>query len=88
MKVVIDIPEESFNILKYKASHNIAECIIASGTPLPEVHGRLIDADALYKHMYVEAFEKDSDLQKWDSGCWIRFKMFENCLDAAPTILD
>ena len=47
---------------------------------------RLIDADALRKKMYHEAFETDSDMQKWESGCWVRYKMFENALDAAPTI--
>lgn len=47
---------------------------------------RPIDADALQETMYHEAFEKDSDLQKWDSGCWIRYKLFEKCIDAAPTI--
>ena len=46
---------------------------------------RLIDADALNDSMYHEAFETDSELQKWDSGCWIRYKMFENHLDMAPT---
>ena len=47
---------------------------------------RLIDADALRRAMYHEAFETDSDMQKWDSGCWIRFKMFENAIEAQPTI--
>ena len=47
---------------------------------------RLIDADALRAHMYHEAFETDTDMQRWDSGCWIRYKMFENALDNAPTI--
>lgn len=47
---------------------------------------RLIDGDALRKKMYHEAFETDSDMQKWESGCWVRYKMFENALDAAPTI--
>lgn len=36
--------------------------------------------------MYHEAFETDSDMQKWDSGCWIRYKLFENALDNMPTI--
>lgn len=49
---------------------------------------RLIDADALREAMYHEAFEKDSDMQKWESGCWIRYKMFEKCIEAAPTIED
>lgn len=47
---------------------------------------RLIDADALRERMYHDAFETDSDMQKWDSGCWIRYKMFENAIKDAPTI--
>jgi len=47
---------------------------------------RLIDADELRKRMYHDAFEVDSDMQKWDSGCWIRYKMFENAIDDAPTV--
>lgn len=47
---------------------------------------RLIDADALRAQMYHEAFETDTDMQRWDSGCWIRYKMFENAIDNAPTI--
>ena len=47
---------------------------------------RLIDADALREKMYHEAFEKDSAMQKWDSGCWIRYKMFENAIDDSPTV--
>lgn len=47
---------------------------------------RLIDADAFEQAMYEEAFEKDSDMQRWDSGFWIRYKLYENVLDAQPTI--
>ena len=47
---------------------------------------RLIDADELSKYMYHEAFETDTDMQKWDSGCWIRYKMFENAIDNAQTV--
>ena len=47
---------------------------------------RLIDADALRQRMYHEVFETDTDMQKWDSGCWIRYKLFENCIESAPTI--
>lgn len=47
---------------------------------------RLIDADALRASMYHDAFETDTDLQKWDNGCWIRYKMFENHIEDAPTI--
>ena len=54
--------------------------------PVPP-HGRLIDADALRQTMYHEAFETDSPMQKWDSGCWIRYKMFERLEENAPTII-
>lgn len=47
---------------------------------------RPIDADALGARMYYEAFEKDSADQRWDSGCWIRYKLFEKVLKEAPTI--
>lgn len=46
---------------------------------------RYIDADALRQRMYHEAFETDTDMQRWDSGCWIRYKLFENCLESMPT---
>ena len=53
---------------------------------------RLIDADALNDVMYHEAFENNESyneknpMAKWDSGLWIRYKMFENAIDDAPTI--
>lgn len=45
---------------------------------------RYIDVDLLKYQMYHEAFEKDSDMQRWDSGCWIRYKMFENVIKSIP----
>lgn len=53
---------------------------------LPE-HGDLIDIDKLSDAMYHEAFETDSAMQKWDSGCWIRYKMFERQRDSAPVVI-
>lgn len=53
---------------------------------------RLIDADALDNVMYHEAFENDDSydernpMAKWDSGLWIRYKMFENAIANASTI--
>lgn len=92
MKILIDIPEEVYKAsqiinAKYEDVIQIPLECISNGIPLPVGHGRLIDANSLYQSMYHEAFEVDSDLQKWDSGCWIRFKMFENCMDGAPTII-
>lgn len=40
-----------------------------------------IDKEKLRQAMFQEAFAKDSDLQRWDSGCWIRYKLFENVLE-------
>lgn len=47
---------------------------------------RLIDGDELCKKMYHEAFEIDSDEQKWDSGCWIRYKMFERVFESMQPV--
>ena len=47
---------------------------------------RTIDADDFGNRMYHEVFEKDTDMQKWDSGCWVRYKLFENVLREQPTI--
>ena len=52
MQIVIDLPEEEYNLIKMKLESNIggvsseAERVIAKGTPLPK-HGRLIDADSM-----------------------------------------
>lgn len=53
---------------------------------------RVIDADEFERMMYHEAFENDASydernpMAKWESGLWIRYKMFENCLEKVPTI--
>ena len=46
---------------------------------------RYIDADAFGREMYHEAFETDTDMQRWDSGCWIRYKLFEKILEKQTT---
>ena len=51
-------------------------------------HGRLIDAEDLRRKMYRETFETDNPMMKWDSGCWIRYKMFEKAEENAPTIIE
>lgn len=47
---------------------------------------RLIDADALNDAMFRKSFETDDGRQQWDGGLWIRYKVFEEALDEAPTI--
>jgi len=46
----------------------------------------LISRQALRDAMYHEAFETDTEMQRWDSGCWIRYKLFENILEQQLTV--
>ena len=46
----------------------------------------MIDPNELNNIMYHNAFEIDSDMQKWDGGCWIRYKMFENAMKEVPKV--
>ncbi len=46
----------------------------------------LIDRSVLKARMYTEAFESDTNMQRWDSGCWIRYKLFEKVVDNIPTV--
>lgn len=46
----------------------------------------LISRQVLKQAMYHEAFEVDSELQKWDGGCWIRYKLFEKTVDSMPSV--
>lgn len=45
----------------------------------------LISRKAMREAMYHEAMEKDSNEQKWDGGCWIRYKMFERVIESLPS---
>lgn len=47
---------------------------------------RLIDADALRREVYHKSFEVDDGRQRWDGGLWIRYKIFEESINNAPTV--
>lgn len=48
---------------------------------------RLIDADDFMNRMYHECFVKDNpDMHKWDSGCWLRYKLLETVMRQQPTV--
>ena len=47
---------------------------------------RPIDADALDAEMYHKSFEVDDGRNVWNSGLWIRYKIFEEAIRDAPTI--
>ena len=38
-----------------------------------------INRETLRDLMYTEAFERDTGLQRWDSGLWIRYNYCPNC---------
>ena len=60
MKIVIDIPDEDIDAIRYLQKNGFAsrhELAILKGTILPKGHGRLIDADKLeesFKDCYEE----------------------------------
>ena len=70
MEVVIKIPDEAYELLKSKPTlDNMAESIIANGTPLPKGHGRLIDADKL------DTRERGNNSQRtmwWNIDCTVK----------------
>lgn len=47
---------------------------------------RLIDADALDAEMYRKSFMVDDGRNVWNSGLWIRYKIFEEAIRDAPTV--
>lgn len=47
---------------------------------------RLIDVDALDAEMYHKSFEVDDGRNVWNSGLWIRYKIFEEAIRDAPTV--
>ena len=81
-------PEELLRIFEW-ARIGANNCMIGNGVVATELsdHGDLIDRNSLSREMYHEAFETDSELQKWDSGCWIRYKMFEKHINAAHVVI-
>lgn len=74
MKLIINIPEENYERLKFMeemgALNNPYLETIANGTPLPKGHGRLIDVERLY-----------DDFESMDYD-------FEDAIEYAPTIIE
>ena len=83
MKLIIEIPEEIYIHLltryKYQNTDDIGlseldkvGVSIKNGTPLPGQHGRLIDADAIPRHLVRDIDEIDKQptiIKGSDSGC-------------------
>lgn len=72
MQIVIEIPEEAYELLKNKGVDWLgAEHIlnaVANGIPLPKGHGRLIDADAVNKKMEEREEKLQDDRSMWESS--------------------
>ena len=86
MKLIIDIDEDYFEILKYENRNgNDFKPIklIANGIPLPKGHGRLIDADTL-------EYTCNSDECRTIKGCnHCQYSIItEEEIDNAPTIIE
>lgn len=96
MQIVIDIPKECYkNLLNnYRFSSEeipIVSLAIATGIPLPQNHGRLIDADALEELCYEheignDAFDGEPLIEQgqYDDGDNIWKPLF----DFAPTLIE
>ena len=48
---------------------------------------RIIDVDALDQAMYHKSFEVDDGRHVWNSGLWIRYKIYEEASREAPTVM-
>ena len=83
MELLIKIPDEAYELLKSKpVLDNIAESIIANGTPLPKGHGDLIDRNAL-----VTELETDYHRSLSESGAHL-FVEITSYIDDAETIIE
>ena len=96
MQIVIDIPEKYYKDLRRKDKFNdmylnYYEKLIVQGKPLPKVHGRLIDADAITKEIKGYIIDTSNlhydDLEEADACN----SAYYNCLDEIedkPTIIE
>ena len=82
MQIVIDIPEEEYEVIVNSEDcglHTLTRAI-ANGIPLPKGHGRLIDADKI----------NDSDIKavKRNGKIYVELSDLQNLIDNAPTVLE
>ena len=90
MQIVIDIPERTYEQLKFLREQSfdgfetIIDKAVANGTPLSNGHGRLIDADALIKQLEAMANNR------WNIQVGASKGLEEaiDIVDDAPTIIE
>ena len=85
MQIVINIDDEDYDDITLTGENTINLGVlldlreaVRNGTPLPEGHGRLIDADKILNHAHIEE-DEDGDIfvKKW--YC-IERDVFDNAL--------
>ena len=97
MKIVIDIPKEIYIHLSERYKYQNIDDIglseldkvgvsIKNGKPLPKGHGRIIDADAYRKELWIEIpnLDYDGSLEPYEEGIYSAIMS----LDDAPTIIE
>lgn len=82
MQLVIEITKEHYEEMIRKSKKSIGYCtMIARGIPLPEKHGRLIDADS-----------QDDVISRLNENGWeitrADYKLIDNVLFEFPTIIE
>lgn len=92
MKLIIDIPEETYNFLqRYGTDGGIIEKAVVNGTLIPEGHGRLIDADELIRQYNLdEATKYGNKNAKQQAHSYSTMMLYEiaDMIDDAPTIIE
>ena len=92
MKIVIDIPETTFDVLTTRgvdwlgAEHILSA--VANGTVLPKGHGALKDADKLAVAIAMRRDNWNYYGNEYESA---KFNAYDNCVDEivdAPTIVE
>lgn len=88
MKIVIDIPDHLYNVIKNKecTNKNVLTKAVENGNPLPKGHGRLIDADEL-KTLSYEVLVDTENPNRAD-GLSVCNGIVEEDIDLAPTIVE
>lgn len=87
MQIVIDIPKDRYKILTNPYQYNEALCdelktIVRNGTPLPEGHGRLIDADFIGLRYELTTYQRYTGIDESP------YEFADRELDDAPTVLE
>lgn len=82
MQILIEIDKDYYNAIKAIPNESSTSdmLLIKNGTPLPEHHGRLIDADELYGN-FIDGTEG------YDCNTWNRIEIGD-IIEDAPTILE